>query len=256
MIVKLNNSYHNKVMEYLKKEPEFNLSIIGDIERYGYDNYFLNIWAGVDKRGNIEGVLFKYFEFIMFYSYNKFEINEFARLINKLKYKEISGKSESLDILATKLNLKKRRVVNFCKLDSKNNLQNSNTNIKIKKIGFGNINKVVKLYELIDEFDSTTAESVKNGLKSGRGYCIERNRQVIAMAKSTAETNTHAMIVGVGTHPNHRNRGYATKCMIKMCKELLDENKIPCLFYDNKEAGKVYRKLGFQELGKWSIYYK
>ena len=57
MIVKLNNSYHSKVMEYLKREPEFNLFIIGDIERYGYDNYFLNIWADINKRGNIEGVL-------------------------------------------------------------------------------------------------------------------------------------------------------------------------------------------------------
>ena len=81
MIVKLNNSYHNKVMKYLKREPEFNLFIIGDIERYGYDNYFLDIWAGIDKRGNIEGVLFKYFEYVMFYSYNRFEINEFATIL-------------------------------------------------------------------------------------------------------------------------------------------------------------------------------
>ena len=64
------------------------------------------------------------------------------------------------------------------------------------------------------------------------------------------------MIVGVGTHPNYRNQGYATKCIVKICKELLDEQKIPCLFYDNEEAAKIYKKLGFQELGKWIIYYK
>ncbi|HSQ90279.1 GNAT family N-acetyltransferase [Romboutsia sp.] len=256
MIIKLDNTYHSKVMEYLRKEPEFNLFIIGDIEKYGYDNYFLSIWAGINKRGNIEGILLKYFEFLIFYSYEKFEVSEFARFINRLDYSEISGKAEKLEKLASSLNLEKKRVVNFCKLDNKSKFKSDSRNIKVKKIRFGNINKVVKLYDVIEEFENTTADSIKQGLKSGRGYCIEINRQVVAMAKSTCENKTHAMIVGVGTHPSYRNKGYATKCIIKICKELLDENKIPCLFYDNKEAGKIYMKLGFKELGKWSIYYK
>ncbi len=256
MIVKLDNSYHSKVMEYLKREPEFNLFIIGDIERYGYDNYFLNIWADINKRGNIEGILLKYFEFLIFYSNGKFDVNKFAMFIKQLNYIEISGKKENVEKLAIKLNLEKKRVVKFCKLDSQRELISDNKNINIKKIRFTNISKVAKLYEIIDEFENTTAESIKNGLKTGRGYCIEMNRQVVAMAKSTSENKSHAMIVGVGTHPNYRNQGYATKCIVKICKELLDEKKIPCLFYDNEEAAKIYKKLGFQELGKWIIYYK
>ena len=75
MIIKLDSSYHNKVIKYLEKEPEFNLLTIGDIEKYGYDNYFLNIWAGINRRGEIEGILIKCFEFIIFYAYDKFDIN-------------------------------------------------------------------------------------------------------------------------------------------------------------------------------------
>ena len=63
------------------------------------------------------------------------------------------------------------------------------------------------------------------------------------MAKTTLENRTHAMIVGVGTHPN-------------LCREIINENKIPCLFYDNIEAGKIYSKLGFKEKGYWGIYYR
>ncbi|MGL5329728.1 MAG: GNAT family N-acetyltransferase, partial [Peptostreptococcaceae bacterium] len=69
------------------------------------------------------------------------------------------------------------------------------------------------------------------------------------------ENRRYAMIVGVGTHPNYRSLGLATKCIVKICKELLSENKIPCLFYDNEEAGKLYYKLGFKKIGNWSIYY-
>lgn len=255
MITKLNAKHHQKVMEYLKKEPEFNLFIIGDIERYGYDNYFLNIWADFNKKGDIQGVLLKYFEFIIFYADGKYNVEGFSKLISNMNYSEISGKAESVIHLAKTLNLNKSRHVHFCKLDNSRFLVDNGLDSKIKRIKFGNINKIVKLYELIDEFENTTSDSIKNGLKTGRGYCIEIDRQVVAMAKSTSENKTHAMIVGVGTHPLYRKRGLATKCTIKICSELLKENKIPCLFYDNEEAGKIYKRLGFRDIGYWSIYY-
>ncbi|MGL6107417.1 GNAT family N-acetyltransferase [Romboutsia sp.] len=254
MIVKVDSTYNNKIMEYLKREPDFNLFIIGDIEKYGYDNYFLTVWSNINKKGEVEGVLLKYFEFLIFYAHNKFDENEFANLINNTNYIELSGKTDVLKKLVPKLDLEKERVVNFCRLNNSQNLISTDSSIRVKKIRFGNINKVAKLYELIEEFDSTSVESIKSGLKSGRGYCIEMDKKVVAMVKSTCENNTHAMIVGVGTHPEYRNRGFATNCITKICKELINENKIPCLFYDNIEAGKIYRKLGFEDMGKWSIY--
>lgn len=255
MITKLNAKHHKKLMEYLIREPEFNLFIIGDIERYGYDNYFLNIWADINKKGDIQGVMLKYFEYIIFYADGKYNIEGFAKLIRNMNYSEISGKSDVIGQLAKSLNLNNVRRVHFSKLSNPKFLINNGENIKIKRIKFGNINKIVRLYEIIDEFENTSCESIRNGLKTGRGYCVEMDRQVVAMAKSTSENKTHAMIVGVGTHPNYRKKGLATKCTIKICSELLRENKIPCLFYDNEEAGKIYKRLGFKDIGYWSIYY-
>lgn len=254
MILKVDDTYHSKVMNYLKKEPDFNLFIIGDIERYGYDNYFLDIWAGIDRKGRIEGILLRYFEYLIFYSQGNFNVEEFSKLINSLNYLEISGKLELLQKLELNVDIKPKRIVNFCVLDTSTKLVENGINIRPKKIRFGNINKIAKLYEAIDEFENTTVENIKNGLRTGRGYCIEINKKVVAMAKSTLETKTHAMLVGVGTHPDFRNRGLATKCIVKICKDIINENKIPCLFYDNIEAGKIYNKLGFKEKGYWAIY--
>ena len=161
-----------------------------------------------------------------------------------------------LQKLERKICVNRKRIVKFCVLDDSSKLNDIEIGLRPKKIRFGNIDKVAKLYEEIDEFENTTVENIKNGLRTGRGYCIEVNKKVVAMAKSTLETRTHAMIVGVGTHPNFRNKGLATKCIVKICSEIINENKIPCLFYDNIEAGKIYNKLGFKEKGYWGIYYR
>ena len=111
MIIKVDDTYHSKVINYLKREPDFNLFIIGDIERYGYDNYFLDIWAGIDKKGHIEGVLLRYFEYLIFYSQGNFNIDEFANLINSLNYIEISGKLDVLQKLERKICVNSKRIV-------------------------------------------------------------------------------------------------------------------------------------------------
>lgn len=256
MVVKLNKAYNEKLIKYLNQEPEFNLFIIGDVDRYGYNNYFFNIWADINEDEEIEGILVKYFDYIIAYSYSKFNIDNFINLINRLDYFEISGKAEIISELSSKIKLRKIRTVNLSKLNKVIQCRDKQTKLKVKKVKFGNLKRIVRLYELIDEFENTNVDCIKNGLKTGRGYCIEINKQVVAMAKSTSENKTHAMIVGVGTHPNFRNRGLATRCLVKICNELLSEGKIPCLFYDNEEAGKIYKKLGFENIGFWSIGYK
>ncbi|WP_286312066.1 hypothetical protein [Romboutsia ilealis] len=178
MIIKVDDTYHSKIINYLKREPDFNLFIIGDIERYGYDNYFLDIWAGIDKKGHIEGVLLRYFECLIFYSRGKFNIDEFANLINGLNYTEISGKLDVLQKLEGKIYVNRKRIVKFCVLDNPSKLNDIEIGLKPKKIRFGNISKVAKLYEEIDEFENTTIESIKGGLRTGRGYCIEINKKV------------------------------------------------------------------------------
>ena len=159
MIIKVDDIYHSKVINYLKREPDFNLFIIGDIERYGYDNYFLDIWADIDKKGHIEGVLLRYFEYLIFYSQGNFNIDEFANLINSLNYIEISGKLDVLQKLERKICVNRKRIVKFCVLDDSSKLNDIEIGLRPKKIRFGNINKVAKLYEEIDEFENTTVVS-------------------------------------------------------------------------------------------------
>ena len=257
MIQRLNINDHKKVIEYLQREKEVNIFLISDIEKHGYDNYFFSVYGGINEKGELKGILLRCFEFIIFYAYDEFNVDEFAKFINESCCEEICGKSEVLEKLENKIDLKRFRKVNIFKLSDLDKLPKyEEDNIRLKKIRFGNLNKIVRLYEEIDEFENTTVDNIKASLKTGRGYCIEKDGKVVSMAKSTSENKTNAMIIGVGTHPAYRNRSYASKCLIKICNELIREKKIPCLFCDNKKASEIYEKVGFEKIGYWSIYRK
>ena len=90
MIIKLDRSYHSQLIRYLKAEADFNIFTLGDIDTYGYNSNFFNIWAQIDSLGQFRGVLVKYYDTLMFYSRDEYNVFEFSNLINELYYNEIS----------------------------------------------------------------------------------------------------------------------------------------------------------------------
>jgi len=62
------------------------------------------------------------------------------------------------------------------------------------------------------------------------------------------------MIVAVCTHKNYRGKGYATELLTEIVSYLLREKQSVCLFYDNPDAGRIYRKIGFNEIGLWTMH--
>jgi len=51
MIKKLTATDHEQVMEFLMDKPSLNLFIIGDIEAFGYDSEFQELWGDFSKSG-------------------------------------------------------------------------------------------------------------------------------------------------------------------------------------------------------------
>lgn len=256
MIKILDRKYKNQIIEYLNLEKEINTFSLQEIKNYGFNNVFYKIYADLDEKGEIHGIVLKCFDYLTFYSYSEFDIKSFCKLISEMNFKQLSGKTKCVKTLAEELNLSKCESANLCKIEYiEDNGEVLEENLKLKKINILNMKNIVKLYEEINEFQNTTIDNVRANLKSGRGFCIVDNKKVVSMAKSTAENKNNAMIVGVGTHPDYRNKGLASKCVIKLCQELLKENITPCLFYHSKEAENLYKKLGFVNIDNWSIYY-
>jgi RimJ/RimL family protein N-acetyltransferase len=88
-------------------------------------------------------------------------------------------------------------------------------------------------------------------------YVIEDSAgRVVSAALSSAEAEGVAMLGGVATLPDYRGKGLSALCVGALCKHLLERGfHTIALFYleDNDAAGRVYRKLGFQEAGQWLL---
>ncbi len=61
------------------------------------------------------------------------------------------------------------------------------------------------------------------------------------------------MVVGVATLKEYRGGGLMSKCLSKLCVDVMSEGKMLCLFYDNPKAGSIYHKLGFKTIDNWMM---
>jgi predicted GNAT family acetyltransferase len=79
--------------------------------------------------------------------------------------------------------------------------------------------------------------------------------RIVSSALLNVEGADAGLIGGVFTQPAARGQGYAAACTAALSLDLQRDGKTPVLFYENPVAGRVYRRLGFEECGKWALLY-
>ena len=261
MIRKLTELDRETTMTFVSKKPAENLFIIGDIEGYGFHSSIQTLWGDFDDAGNLRGVLLKYDQNFIVYAPKEFDAKGIANIINAdTSYSYLSGIEEMVNQLRPflKAEPKSPRVFYYAKCESAEFLNLIPSDVSLEKAQPEDAEAIIGLMRAIPEFaeGNYSVEHKKATLEKGvaRAYFIEENGVMISSASSTAENSQSAMIVGVGTLPEHQKKGLASYCMSKLCGELLAEGKMLCLFYDNPAAGSIYKRIGFVDIGKWCMW--
>ncbi|WP_342430320.1 GNAT family N-acetyltransferase [Neobacillus sp. FSL H8-0543] len=260
MIRKLNKEDHESVMALIGHKPAENLFIIGDLEAYGYDSTFQEIW-GQFQNMELIAILLRYEENYIPFSEQQYDVKGFAEIIKRNPNRiEISGLKHLIEPLQGLINrdLRKHSETYYAKCMGLSYEVDEERIHQANYLQPSEYHENVKLLRSIPEFSkgnfSVEERERAEKYKTGRTYIV-RNEQgtMVASASTTAENSQSAMIVGVGTRPGFERRGYATLCMEKLCSELLAEGKSLCLFYNNPAAGKIYKRLGFTDIGLWTM---
>jgi uncharacterized protein len=260
MIVKADQTMHDKVMNYLSDEPALNLFIIADIENFGYETDFQEIWTDLDESGEIQGILLRFMGNYLPYAKGTIHAKAFSEIINKdTTYEMLSGKKEITEQFRPYVKFERTKETYFAEIKDARLINKSSSRKGIQKAELHDVDSLIELKMQIKEFSirTTARQSLEQALrtKTGRTYFMKEDNVVVSCASTTAENSLSAMIVGVCSHPEKRNQGLATRCMEALCHDVLAEGKALCLFYDNPKAGSIYKRLGFKDIGMWSMNY-
>lgn len=261
MIRQLQESDRKQTMQFVSQKPAENLFIIGDIEGHGFDSPIQKLWGDFNEQDELRGVLLKYENNFIAFAPEEFDAQGFAQIINNdSNFGYLSGIEEIVDKLTPFITRepKKPRVLYYAKCESAELLPDIPFDITLEKAVPHDAEPIIAQMKAIPEFaeGNYSVENKRVSLEKGlgRAYLIKENDVIISSASSTAENSQSAMIVGVGTLPEHQKKGLASHCMSKLCRELLEEGKMLCLFYDNPAAGSIYKRIGFVDIGKWCMW--
>ncbi|MEH7336005.1 GNAT family N-acetyltransferase [Neobacillus drentensis] len=259
MIRKLSENDHKQVLSFLREEPSINLFIIGDLEVFGYHSDFQEIWGEFDPQGEFKAILLRFYQSFIPYAKGEFNVRGFASIMNEYrKPLYLSGKSAIVERFESykELELGPKQVTYFAECRSPENL--GTTDLEIHSAGIEDVDRIISLRSTIKEFQirSDAREILLKSIESNtsRTYYTEENGIMTSCVSTTAENSISAMIVGVCTRNENRRQGLATGIMQKLFNDVLSEGKTLCLFYDNPEAGRIYKRLGFKDIGMWTMH--
>lgn len=263
MIRKLTEKDNNNLMKLVMEEPEYNLYIIGDVENFGYNQDFLELFGEFDEYGELLAVMVRYFSIFNLYAKGRYDIDGFVDLmISYVKVGMLVGKTEVISKLGDEsLVFNKSELHHFAVLKEVNPSFKIDPKIIVKKANIENIEGIVNLKNSISEFTNGSnnfKEILLNDFKAGTacGYYVEVDGNIVSYAQTSAENSMSAMIVSVMTDKEYRKKGLASACIKVLCDDLTKQSKTLCLFYRNPKAGSIYKRIGFNDIGFWSIHMK
>lgn len=259
MIRKLSQQDHEKTFAFLKREPSINLFIIGDIEVFGYESDFQELWGDFDDSGELRAVLLRFYQSFIPYAVGEFDLKGYTEIIQNFgDTYYLSGKTAIVEQFESmkELKLDSKQVTYFAECLSPDRLDTND--LYVQKATLDDVDDIIALRKTIEEF--RMQENARDMLvkametNTGRTYFTMDDGKMTACASTTAENSISAMVVGVCTHKDYRGRGLATAIMEKLFTDVMAEGKTLCLFYDNPAAGRIYKRLGFKDIGQWTMY--
>lgn len=258
MLIQATKKDLEKIIQYVKAFPSENIFILGDLDDYGLDHDFQQVYLEI-KDEQINCVYLRFYDSLVIYSEgNEVDIQSGMKLINALKPNVINGLKRVIDLFNPSLILEyDEELCYFCKLKHKDQLETD-----LDCCIFASIEDATSISEgtmQIEEFTkhgSNLETEIKKTIKKFEtnksiNVVIKQEGKIIAHGNTACESKTSGLIGGVYTLPGYRGKGYASKIVSSICLDLLARNKEACLFYNNPLAGSIYHRLGFVTFDQW-----
>lgn len=256
------NEYEKHIKNVLLREKEKNLYILGDIQQYGLQSETVECFV---EGGLVEPncIIMRFCESYVFYSpKNDFDLNIIQDFYTGKSVRCISGKQETISIISSLWHNSYTIENRMLRIDSNTCINDSqDESVSIKRLLLSDINEIQKFYldipEFAERFSGTEGLSrIVEQMNNGKIFGLYEGGNIISIAALSSMTSEFAMIDNVATKKELRGRKYGEVLIGKLCCEELREGKeFLCVYCNNPYAERMYKKVGFQEIGVYSLLY-
>lgn len=254
------------ILDYISAEPEMNLFIYGDIENFGVESDPVSIY-GLGNKASPDGILLKYFDYYIFYSRcDDCPKDELITFLSERKVDCVSGKNVLIEKLAPYFPERTVRPTFMSRCDrvTPGCCRPLPQGAQMRVLGADDIDALLALEleteEFADGFSAPDAaererRSIEVNMQHGSlHYGVFVDGTLVSIAGTSADNSRSAMVVGVATKKGYRGRGYASCAVAGLCEASFAAGRdFLCLFYDNPAAGRIYHRIGFTEIGSYSM---
>lgn len=259
MIRLLTEADRAAMLKFLSGAPQFNLYMLGNLEKLGFTNAFCEFWGDVEAGADgphLRAVLNRYMTGWTIYGTTSADWAALGAILDR----HPAGAERLQDNpsgIASFLPYLRRYQALQVKIEEVMTLQAAafqpiapHGGIVIRRGTLDDLPRLIDFFAHAEHMSRTPA-GVERPLRDTRLWLAEADSQIVATALTNAETATLAMIGGVYTPHDWRGRGYSQAVCSALCADLLGAQKQPVLYWDTPAAGAIYRKLGFQSTGQW-----
>ena len=249
---------------FLDADPGFSVFPRGNLEHYSLTSTFVRYW-GMFRHGQLIAVLMMVGHRAALYAPRGVRVRRLAELAVRENVEFTMGRTDLVDEVVARRQYVERREEHFLAAMKEMGTEPPTVPVPlgavIRRGKVADVPALTRLYVGSDGFEELDEEQVRrtmlNRVRAMRTYVAEVGTSLVAACSTSAETPHAAMIGGVWTRPDARNRGYSTAVVAALVRELMDHGRCPYLFYltDNAPAARVYAKVGFQPVGRWSVAY-
>lgn len=258
-----------RIFSYISLEPEMTIFVRGDMEDMKpFRRSPFEIYVSDSASGDYDFLIHKYFDSYGIYSpKDSIDIKSAAEFLQKRKVDTIAGKDALVEQLIPYFPSFKAKVTFLCrlkkdracfidsvpvpsltlrKLERKDSYEAAKFLVSVPEV-----QPFYKGSDPIGEAEKKIDANIKHGEFYGGAFM---DGYIVGLIATTATSGGGTDIAELAVAPEYRLQGIATKlicsCARKLFKDGLD---YICLFYEDYQAGKIYDKLGFEYVGRYTL---
>lgn len=259
-IKKLSLKNHDEVVALFAEEVDSYYFLLNDMLDQQYEGASFAVY-GEYEDGKLASILVNNYQNVSYYAKDERDVEIYKEILAQFSFQKLSGPSRLMAQFLPYVKVQ-QDTLSYLGVVQQVVLERQYPTLELKRISSSE--EIEMQYDLLcsaQEYSMGSKEEyVKYGLEilkkgTDRTVYLSVDGAMVSSSTTVRETRNSAIIIGVVTHPEHRQKGYGTEALLGLFEMLLQEGKFPYLFYNNPAARSVYKKIGMKEVCEWRVIY-